>query len=710
MLNASAIRGRDGASITNRVRDSGIGNGGDIRIITGSLSLSNGAQLSSDTFGQGNAGNVIITTDFFSLTNNSRLAAGTLDQGNAGNVVINARNRVAVDNSTIFSTVGSANSETIAVGKGGDIRITTGSLSLTRGAQLSASTFGQGDAGNVVVNARNRISLDGGNPAEPRFGSAIFSSVGSANSETIAVGKGGNIRITTGSLSLTNGTQLSASTVGQGDAGNIIIQARDRVSLDGVVSTDSRFSSGITSAVGASNVNRIAVGNGGDIRITTGSLSLTNSAQLRADTLGQGDAGNVVIRARNCVSIAGEDQQGFASEISTSTQPAAEGRGGNISLVADSVHITNGTRISTATLNGFPGGNVILNANTFEATDGGQVITATSGSGRAGNITLNVADQITLSGVNTTTTTNPGFASGLYASTNRGSSGRGGTIQLTTDQLAVSDQARVTVNSQGSGVAGNINLTANTVQLDDQARITAETAAEDGGNIALRNLELLQLRNNSRISTTAGNRQSGGDGGNIDIDADFIVAFPGNSDIRADAFTGRGGNVRIASEGLFGIEAQPQDNSLTNDITASSEQGVQGVVDITTPETDPEQGLSELPVTVVDASNQISQTCIGQGGAEASEFVVSGRGGLPPSPVDALIGEESLSNWARLDEASGEESKEGEAGAATAPSHQGSEPATAIVEAQGWMRGEDGKVKLIATAPASAVQPAAICP
>lgn len=118
------------------------------------------------------------------------------------------------------------------------------------------------------------------------------------------------------------------------------------------------------------------------------------------------------------------------------------------------------------------------------------------------------------------------------------------------------------------------------MQLDDQARVTAETVADDGGNIILRNVEVLQLGNNSLISTTAGTDRAGGNGGNIDIDADFIVAFPNeNSDIRANAFTGNGGRVEITTEGLFGIAAQSQDNSFTNDITASSGQGVQGTIE-----------------------------------------------------------------------------------------------------------------------------------
>jgi large exoprotein involved in heme utilization and adhesion len=73
-----------------------------------------------------------------------------------------------------------------AVGRGGDVNITTGSLFLTKGALVSASTFGQGDAGNVTITARDSIAFDGvGNNG---FASGAFSTVGLR-----AVGNGGNV-------------------------------------------------------------------------------------------------------------------------------------------------------------------------------------------------------------------------------------------------------------------------------------------------------------------------------------------------------------------------------------------------------------------------------------------------------------------------------------------------------------------------------------
>ncbi|MBD2067769.1 filamentous hemagglutinin N-terminal domain-containing protein [Leptolyngbya sp. FACHB-671] len=735
-INAGDRATFNGSSIVSSVGSGAVGNGGNIRITTGLLSLTNRTAFGAETRGQGDAGNIIFNTSALSL-NEAQLQVLTFGRGNAGNVVFNVRDRASLSDSAIFSSVrpnaagdggdirittGSlslTNSELDAetggqgdagsvitdvgdratfdnssifssvrpgaVGDGGDIRLRAGSLFLTNEAQFAASTAGRGNAGNVTIRARDRMSLNN---------SAILSSVNPDRVSTEAVGTGGNIRITIGSLLLTNRSQLAADTAGQGNAGNVIVEARDRVSLN-------------NSAI-LSSVNPGAVGDGRNIEITASSLSLTEGARLTASTAGQGDAGNVII-AGDRVSLEGSRRQGsrlFGSGIFTTTEAGARGSGGNVRIATDAVRIADGASISTETENAFSGGTVSFNANTFEAIDGGQVITSTGGSGQAGSITLNAGDQITLSGASPFNISgNQGTASGLFANTAPNSAGQGGIVQLRTGQLQVFDRARIAVDSQGNGIAGGIDITAAGVQLDNQARLTAETAATNGGNITLRDVGVLLLRNGSLISTTAGTERAGGDGGNIAIDADFIVAVPNeNSDIRANAFSGSGGNVRITTEGLFGIAPQPRDNPLTNDITASSELGVQGTVDITPPDVDLRRGLPELPAEVVDASDQIAQTCSGAGvGQRESEFIVTGRGGLPTAPTDSLVGEESLTGWSTLDEPETAVTSQIPEGA-IAPPNQATDRAGAIVEAQEWIV-ENGTVRLIVAAPAHMVQP-----
>lgn len=104
-------------------------------------------------------------------------------------------------------------------GKGGNIEITTGSLSVTGGAQLLTNTVGRGSAGNIIINTSDRVSFDGTTPSG-RFSSAAFSSV---NTETNFTGKGGNITVYTNLLRVIDGATIDARTLNSSDAGNITI-------------------------------------------------------------------------------------------------------------------------------------------------------------------------------------------------------------------------------------------------------------------------------------------------------------------------------------------------------------------------------------------------------------------------------------------------------------------------------------------------------
>jgi large exoprotein involved in heme utilization and adhesion len=183
-------------------------------------------------------------------------------------------------------------------------------------------------------------------------------------------------------------------------------------------------------------------------------------------------------------------------------------------------------------------------------------------------------------------------------------------------------------------------LQADRLELRDRGSITAETGSTQGGNITLEVSDLLLLRRNSTISATAGTAQAGGDGGNITINLPngFIVGVKGeNSDITANAFTGSGGRVNITAQGIYGLEFRP---SLTpfSDITASSTFGVSGVVTLNTPNVDPNRGLVPLPVDLTDVSRLLVQNCpTGDALAKPpNEFIITGRGGLPPTPSEAM--------------------------------------------------------------------------
>jgi large exoprotein involved in heme utilization and adhesion len=526
------------------------------------------------------------------------------------------------------------------------------------------------------------VSLNG-------VGDTGFSSAAFATVERGAVGKGGNITITAGSLSLSSGAQLIASTRGQGDAGNILVQVRDQVSFDGVGSN--KIASGARSNSGDPNVPGRAVGRAGEVNIITGSLILTNGSQLSTGTFAKGNGGNVIINARNSVSL------DSGSAVISRVQTGALGDGGDILITGESFSI-NDAQLTASTFGQGNAGDIMITANTLEATNQGNIRTSTGSANNAGNITLKVGDRLILMGE----------GSGLFANTIPKSTGNGGNIFIQPrtasgpKKVTIQDGAKIAVDSQGTGQGGNIEVQAGNLTLNNQGLISAETGSNQGGNITLDLQDLLLLRRNSQISTNAGTAQAGGDGGNITINTPngFVVAVPDeNSDISANAFTGSGGRVDITTSGIFGIQSRNSPTSLS-DITASSERGVAGTVEINTPDVDPSRGLVQLPTNLVDASQQIDTACTPGSRQRASSFVVTGRGGLPLSPTEPLQDGATLVEWVRPrvkpeNQNIAQVEKQPTEVSTTAQVS----PAAPIVEANGWLVDANGHIVLVALAP-----------
>jgi large exoprotein involved in heme utilization and adhesion len=356
-------------------------------------------------------------------------------------------------------------------------------------------------------------------------------------------------------------------------------------------------------------------------------------------------------------------------------------------------------------------GNLTINTRRLSVRDGGLVSTESiptvegeqpifPGSGGSGNLTINAADSVEV------------LRGGLIL-TNTDSPGNAGNLTINTDRLLVEDKSRIGANSLQSGSlqsgdAGNITVQARSIILRNQSEITALTESTEGGNIRLQIPDLLLLRGNSTISTTAGENQIGGNGGNIIIDGNLIVAIASeNSDIRANAITGRGGSVAINAQSIFGIQARSEPTT-QSDITASSESGIDGVVSINTPDVDPSQGLVELPGEVTDASRLIAQNCPTGGDiTNQNEFFITGRGGLPPTPREAVDQDAIQVDLVTVNLANDLVSVNAEEDASDSqPVSQQNPPAlpseSPIVEAQGWQIAADGRVVLVAAVPQSA--------
>ncbi|MDZ8221544.1 S-layer family protein [Nostoc sp. ChiVER01] len=308
----------------------------------------------------------------------------------------------------------------------------------------------------------------------------------------------------------------------------------------------------------------------------------------------------------------------------------------------------------------------------------------TTGEGRGGSVKVNASNSIELNG----TSADGQMPSLLTTETTGG--GDPGNLTIETGQLTIKNGAQITSNSTGLGRAGDSKVEASSLSLD-QGSITSQTTSGNGGNITLSVKDLLLLRRGSKISTSAGTAKQGGDGGSIDINSKFIVAIPEeNSDISANAFSGAGGRVDIKTNGIYGIKFR---ESLTrlSDITASSEFGRQGTVELNTPGIDPNSGLVELPTIGVET--KVVQVCDSPGYAQSS-FIITGRGGLPLNPTKDIFPNRTVEvGWVSVKPSS-------ERNNAPVTTRTVTTTPERIVEASGWAVNKKGEVVLTANIPA----------
>ena len=577
----------------------------------------------------GISGTINLAADSLNLLSGSQLYTSTSGHGNAGNVYVNVRSKISVDGDN--SGIITSVGKT-GVGNGGDIKITTGSLAVTNGAQLNALTSNQGYAGNVNIDARDTVSFDG--EGHNSNSSGILTSV-----TPTGIGNGGDISIKTGSLAVTNGAQLNALTFNQGYAGKVNIDARDTVSFDGAGNNVN--ASGILTSVAPNGI-----GNGGDININTGSLSVTNGAELNVLTRGHGNAGNVIINARDTTSFDGVNVYKGTSGILSGVDETGVGEGGKIKITTGSLSETNGAQISAFT----------------------------KGQGNAGSVTLNVRDTIFFDGID-----KYNDASGVLTSVDPRFAYNGGNINITTRELSMTNHGILSTRNQGNGAAGNIKIGANSIRLNNQAAIIADTTGVQG-NIHLQTGGLI-LRRNSNITTNA--QGTNVIGGNINIDTGVLAAFE-NSTISANSTDFRGGKVSINTKGIFGSQYH---------ITANgADQQLNGTVQLNTRDIDPSRGLVLISPKVIDVASLVDQNVCTRG--YGSSFTYTGHGGLPPSPDTVLNNDAVWEDW-RLTSVPRKGGGETNNSSTTFVTTS----ATKIVEAQGWVVNAQGEVTLVAYAP-----------
>ena len=503
----------------------------------------------------------------------------------------------------------------------GEIQVQGRRISMVEESQIGLSARREGTTtvdpatsnhqDGLTIRASQSITLIGPQ-TEAGEPTSIFSNVAGAIS-----GEGRELRVITPKLTLRDGAQISATNSGS-EVGVALGVVADRVQLRGASQESATIAqpSGLFARVDRRGgaTAPLATGQGGELTVVAGRLTVQDGATISTSTFNPGRAGNLSIQA-DTVLVEGTAFQGSPSSLFAAVNPSdtALGDGGDLTITANRLVVRDGGQVGTTAQGSGSGGRLTVNADqvrlsgaapnatfrgngrsglfvsaepAFENSQGALVpTTGDAGQLRLEADTLVVDDRGLISadnfgvrneGAAVDLTVNRlvvrgggqiGAGSLLEENATAGERGPGGDITITaaeevliagTGQLDQPIASAILTQAEGTGDAGNILITGAdgdlaelVVTVRDGGRITAEAIASAGGNIQVQAAEI-RLVEDGDIRTNV--RQGDGGGGDITLTAGNIIAF-GDSDILAFAQGsdgGTGGNITLDTPAFFG--------------------------------------------------------------------------------------------------------------------------------------------------------------
>ncbi|MEO0432204.1 MAG: filamentous hemagglutinin N-terminal domain-containing protein [Cyanobacteria bacterium J06656_5] len=700
---------------------------GNVTILGNSLTMENGAidTINAETRNSNNSSSIKIdVTDSVSLLDSNILSL-TNGPANANDIEIMAGGNVLLRGLSSINTVSIAsNASGTESGNGGNIQISANSLNLENGGQLSASTFSDGNAGNIILeNIEEEIYISGETKSANFIESnninlsneflddlIILPNDDVVSSDDILPGK-----LDDSEISILNETTRIEVPEDNSSARYYKLDV-SRPGIAAVFRFDRIFSDSdpLPSIEGSPR---------GKVKTTSTNTSLeifNNQGQSLFSDIGVPDSlesngyiffekpGDYFIRIStnqqtSVFNRVNDTEFDFTETLATQSSLDLNKIDGNpilqVSLIDTSFQNTSGL-FSTTSSNG-NGGDIELTANQLEIINNGEISASTSGTGAGGSIILNT-DEISLDD-----------GGRITASTSNAGSGGSIILNPIDDRLTINGDGEISASTSGTGAGGSITIrdadvvTLNNAQLLTSSTSSSEADSTDGtntpgsaGNVQIDDVGILFMRQGSLIQAAA---EGGADGGNVDIDADFVITVPSeDNDILANATGGgNGGRIDIDANRIIGFRVVEEfrDNLRGNgrsDISASAgDDGIDGEVNLNNFLVDPNQGLNELPETVEDPSDRIAQGCRADlsGDSSTGNFAITGRSGQPLNPANIASDTSTLDDLGPVDAQAESSPSSPENVIAT------NTPPQVIEDAQKAIRTDSGEIRLVAQGP-----------
>lgn len=593
-----ALTGVEGTANTfNESEQIITGNGGTINLNATNGDIIANSLISFSDSGDGGAISLNAIGDIF-IGNEESLAGNPFidsfsSVGNGGEINLNSsEGSINITNASISSD------STAEVGDGGDLSISADDIVTMIGSLLTTTNEGEGQAGDVNINAGAEIQL-----TDTGIDAAAFGINGRTGNITIESTKGnvelvgqdtefpptiftdsfaddisgektgGDIRISGKSI-LIDGYNLDASVNGIGNGGDILITG-DSVTIQNntLVTTETFFD-----------------GNAGNIAIdvaNSGEFSLSDSSIITS-TSGGGNAGNITVNAGsialNNSTISAEVGQDFSGDFGVDTELFLFDEEGNLLAENDISEPSQGAEGSFSEFNSFieftftEDGNYTIGVGAFDSfAEQGSISGEAIPQGQNYTLQVSVEDRpITLGADGLITKVEPNNSLDTAQNLNSFFSTDGNpNIQNSTSIPHVS------ISAEGDGTFDyySFDATAGSLGIFDIDEISTDDAVVQPGNVQAGNINLnatgnITITNSSVTASTAGR----GLGGNVNITTPSLLTIRDNStlEVSSDGLA-RSGNIVINS-GSLTLENEGR-------ISARTDSGKGGLLDINVDDT-----------------------------------------------------------------------------------------------------------------------------
>ncbi|MBS0171780.1 MAG: filamentous hemagglutinin N-terminal domain-containing protein [Nitrospira sp.] len=368
----------------------------------------------------------------------------------------------------------------------------------------------------------------------------------------------------------------------------------------------------------------------GTITITADTMTMSGTTRIFAFTTSPAPAGNIALNVNTLRSNVNPDgtliNDGQPRSLLASVgvgKDSTSGRGGTVTISGLAPGNTdpaklialNNTEVSTAVSGGTPAtipASITMTADTISLTNSPNIHTDSTGAAPAGNAIFNAK--------------NLKIDQGTTISSTSSGAGPGGAVTVSaTESVSLHDGSSITASSTGSGNAGNITINAGSQFLSQNGTLSTEAKQASGGNITVQATDAIRLINSQLSTSVQGGPNTSG--GNITLDPAVVTLQ--NSQVLAQAAQGAGGNINIIA-GTF--LADP-----TSLVSASSQYGLSGTVNIQSPVSSLSNTLATLPQRPLQAQPLLSQRCAAQVSGHLSSLVIAGRETLPTEPGGWLM-------------------------------------------------------------------------